>query len=81
MKHLFVDTSSWDAVADKADKNHTKVFEFRDEIVDKYTLITSNYVLDELYTLLLMNIGFQATVEYKKKLDILTCSWCRLDRW
>jgi len=61
-------------VADKVDKNHTKALEFRDEIVGKYTLVTSNYVLDELYTLLLMNIGFQATVECKKKLDILTCS-------
>ena len=33
--------------------------------------MTSNYILDELYTLLLMNIGFQPTVKYKEKLDIL----------
>ena len=33
--------------------------------------MTSNYILDELYTLLLMNVGFQPTIDYKEKLDIL----------
>jgi len=71
MKHLFVDTSGWDALADKADKYHAKALQFRDEIAGDCKLVTSNYILDELYTLLLMNIGFQPTVDYKKKLDIL----------
>ena len=71
MRHLFVDTSGWDALADKADKDHAKALQFRDEIVGKCKLVTSNYILDELYTLLLMNVGFQPTVNYKKKLDIL----------
>jgi len=71
MKHIFVDTSAWDALVDKADKNHAKALQFRDEIADEYKLVTSNYILDEPYTLLLMNIGFQATVAYKRKLDIL----------
>ena len=34
-------------------------------------LVTSNYILDELYTLLLMNVGYLPTVNYKEKLDIL----------
>ena len=71
MKHIFVDTSAWDALADKADKNHAKALQFRDEIAGECKLVTSNYILDELYTLLLMNIGFQPTVNYKEKLDIL----------
>ena len=71
MKHLFVDTSAWEALADKKDKDHTKALQFRDKIVGKYKLVTSNYILDELYTLLLMNIGFLQTVNYKEKLDIL----------
>ncbi len=33
--------------------------------------MTSNYILDELYTLLLMNVGYLPTVNYKEKLDIL----------
>ena len=71
MKHIFVDASAWDALADKADKNHAKALQFRDEIAGECNLVTSNYILDELYTLLLMNIGFQPTVNYKEKLDIL----------
>lgn len=71
MKKLFVDTSGWDALADKADKNYARALQFRNEIVGERKLVTSNYILDELYTLLLMNIGFQPTVKYKGTLDIL----------
>ena len=35
MKHIFVDTSGWDALADKADKDHAKALQFRDEIAGK----------------------------------------------
>jgi predicted nucleic acid-binding protein len=71
MKRIFVDTSAWDALADKKDKYHTNALRFRDNTVGKYKLITSEYILDELYTLLLMNVGFLPTVNYKEKLDIL----------
>ena len=49
MKHIFVDTSAWDALADKADENRAKALQFRDEIADECKLVTSNYILDELY--------------------------------
>jgi len=52
MKQIFVDTSAWGALADKADKDHARALQFRDEIVGKCKLVTSNYILDELYTLL-----------------------------
>jgi len=71
MKHIFVDTSAWDALADKADKNHAKALQFRDEIAGECKLVTSNYILDKLHTLLLMNVGYQPTIDYKEKLDIL----------
>ena len=71
MKQVFVDTSGWCALADKADKYHARALQFRDKIVHKRKIVTSNYILDELYTLLLMNIGFQPTVNYKEKIDIL----------
>jgi predicted nucleic acid-binding protein len=71
MKKVFVDTSGWCALADKADKDHARALQFRDKIVHKRKLVTSNYILDELYTLLLMNIGLQPTVNYKEKIDIL----------
>jgi len=62
MKHIFVNTSAWDALADKADKNHAKALQFRDEIAGECKLVTSNYILDELHTLLLMNVGYQPTI-------------------
>ncbi len=71
MKYILVDTSAWVALADKKDKDHTNALRFRDKIVGKYKLLTSDYVLDELYTLLLMNVGFLPTVNYKEKLDTL----------
>jgi len=71
MRQIFVDTGAWDAIADKGDANHNAALLFRDEIAGKVCLVTTNYVLDELYTLLLINIGFQKTVEYKKRIDIL----------
>lgn len=71
MRQIFVDTGAWDAIADRGDANHKAALRFRDEIAGKVRLVTSDYVLDELYTLLLMNIGFQKPVEYKNNIDIL----------
>ncbi len=31
----------------------------------------SNYILDELYTLLLLNLGYRQTVDFKHQLDAL----------
>jgi hypothetical protein len=45
MKHLFVDTSGWDALADKADKDHAKALQFRNEIIGKCKLVTTNYIM------------------------------------
>jgi predicted nucleic acid-binding protein len=50
MKRIFVDTSAFAALADSKDDNHTKAVEFN-HTVRGITLITTNYVLDELYTL------------------------------
>jgi predicted nucleic acid-binding protein len=71
MRRMFIDTGAWDAIADREDRNHDKALQFRDEITGKCTLVTTNYILDELYTLLLLNIGYQQTVLFKKKIDIL----------
>lgn len=71
MTRIFIDTSAWDAIADGRDANHDLALLFRDEIAGGYELITSNYVLDELYTLLLLNIGYQPTVRFKRQLDAL----------
>ncbi|MCG2769798.1 MAG: PIN domain-containing protein [Anaerolineae bacterium] len=71
MRQIFVDTSAWDAIADAGDPNHEMSLLFNDEIADRCRLVVTNYVLDELYTLLMMNVGHQRTVDFKRKLDVL----------
>jgi predicted nucleic acid-binding protein len=71
MRQIFVDTSAWDAIADASDPNHEMSLLFNDEIAGRCQLVVTNYVLDELYTLLLMNVGYQRTVDFKRKLDVL----------
>jgi len=71
MRHIFVDTRAWDAIADGGDPNHDVALLFRDEIAGQWRLVVTNYILDELYTLLLMNVGYQRAVDFKRNLDIL----------
>jgi len=71
MKRLFVDTSAWDALADSADSHHELAQLFQQEITGRYRLVVTNYVLDELYTLLLINVGYARAVAFKHKLDLL----------
>jgi len=71
MRQIFVDTSAWDAIADSGDPNHDVALLFRDEIAGQCQLVVTNYILDELYTLLLMNVGYQRAVDFKGKLDVL----------
>lgn len=86
MKRLFVDTSAWAALASRRDSNHQSALQVRNQIVGQYVLVTSNYVLDELYTLLLMNIGYLACVKFKQQLDalqtkeLLTIEWITEER-
>jgi predicted nucleic acid-binding protein len=71
MKQIFVDTGAWDALVDSGDLNHELALLFQGEISGRYKLVATNYVLDELYTLLLMNVGYRRTVEFKQQLDAL----------
>ena len=71
MRQVFVDTSAWDALADSQDTHHELALLFREEIAGRAQLVITDYVLDELYTLLLLNIGYQGAVSFKIKLDTL----------
>lgn len=81
MREIFVDTSGWDAIVDGGDSNHEVALLFRDEIAGRSRLITTNYILDELYTLLLMNVGYQRTVTFKQQLDTLRRTGVLLVVW
>lgn len=71
MRDLFVDTSAWDAIADGNDSNHQRAMAFKGEIAGRHHLVATNYILDELYTLLLLNLGYRHAVDFKIQLDVL----------
>ena len=69
---IFIDTSAWVALENKKDIHYKEAIIFKDEIKDKrYRLYTSNFVLDETYTLLLANVGYEKTVESAKRIKAL----------
>lgn len=63
---IFIDTSAWDAIEDSGDPNHEIALAFKDDLSNNCHLITSDYVLDETYTLLLLNIGYERTIAFQK---------------
>lgn len=71
MTELFVDTSAWMAIVDAKDANHQAATTFQNEIGSNSRLVITNYILDELLTLVLMDLGYQHAVEIKSKLDRL----------
>lgn len=71
MRRIFVDTSAWAALADAGDPNHELAILFQDESAGQCRLGVTDYILDELYTLLLMNLGYAGTVAFKRDLDVL----------
>lgn len=71
MREIFVDTSAWSAIADGGDANHGIALLHKDEIAERCLLVVTNYILDELYTLMLMNQGYQDTVSFKEQLDAM----------
>ena len=70
MRKMLVDTSAWDAIADSGDPNHKAALAFKGDLGPSQLVVT-NYILDELFTLLLLNIGHQRTVDFKHNLDLL----------
>ena len=69
MKEIFIDTSAWDAIEDAKDPNHKMALTFAEIVAEKYHLVTTNFVLDETYTLLLMNVGYNCVLRFKHDID------------
>lgn len=71
MRRIFVDTSAWCAIEDGGDPHHAASLQFKDEIAGACGLVTTDYVLDETYTLLLLNLGHERTVAFHNRIDQL----------
>lgn len=69
---IFVDTGAWVALEDKKDTHHDAALQFKSDLgAAKIRLITTNYIMDETYTLLLLDVGYFKTVNFKHTLDEL----------
>ena len=71
MNKIFVDTSAWSAIADNGDPNHEIALIHRDEIAEHCQLVVTNYILDELHTLMLVNQSYKDAGDFKIQLDIM----------
>ncbi len=70
---LFVDTSAWVALEDRDDSHHEEATRFWGELragrADFRQIFTSNYVLDEVMTLLGTRVGKQSCAEFWRKMQ------------
>ncbi len=67
---IFIDTGAWIALEDVNDKNHIVAVKFREEIKkEKERFITTPYILDETYTFLLINIGYEKALYFHSRIQ------------
>ena len=59
-------TSAWYALMDTSDANHRAAVKFMDSLA--HPLVTSNYVIDEVITLVRNRLGYKVAVEIGQKL-------------
>ncbi|RJP30424.1 MAG: PIN domain-containing protein [Candidatus Omnitrophota bacterium] len=65
MKQIFVDTNAWIALNNRKDQWHCLSIKMNKELLLKgYRYITTNFVLDETYTCLLMKVGHFTAVNF-----------------
>ncbi|MBU1261904.1 PIN domain-containing protein [bacterium] len=66
---IFVDTSAHFAIANKKDPDHEKANGFLKKLAkERYTLLITNFILSETYTLMLRKIGREKAIEYIENL-------------
>ncbi len=66
---VFVDTRGFKAVIDSEDEFHSQAVKIWQELKDKQAeLVTSNYILDETFTLLRAKCGLESAIMFKKVL-------------
>jgi hypothetical protein len=62
---VFVDTAAFFAIENERDRHHGPALDTRDRLMaGGERLVTSDYVLDEVYTLIRMRVSHRAAVEF-----------------
>ncbi len=69
MTAIFVDTWAWCALTNKGDSRHGSARELQKKLLERdYDYITTNYVIDESYTLIRSRVGVQPSIEFHNRL-------------
>lgn len=68
-KPVFVDTSAWFALESRKDKNHRRASELLPTLARSRSLITSNHVLGESYTLMRKLLGHAVATGFIRSLN------------
>ena len=62
---IFIDTSAFLALENRKDQHHRSALKFRDFLLEsEVSLITSDYILDESYTIIRLRAGHSIAVEF-----------------
>ena len=62
---IFIDTSAFLALENRKDEYHKRALMFRDSLLEsKESLVTSDYVLDETYTIIRLRAGHKIAVQF-----------------
>ena len=65
MRSLFVDTWAWFAINIIEDRDHIRANRVHRELIQhRYNYVTSNFVLDEAYSLIRRKGGFQRAISF-----------------
>jgi predicted nucleic acid-binding protein len=71
IRTVFVDTSAWYAIADRGDERHDEAAQTLDRLLrERFTLLTTNHVVGESYTLLRIRLGARAAQEFLRRTRI-----------
>lgn len=68
-KPVFVDTSAWFALESRKDRNHERASELLPTLVRSRSLVTSNHVVGESYTLMRKQLGHEAATRFIRSLN------------
>lgn len=69
MLKVFIDTWAWCALVNKKDAAHESAKRLNKELLEQnYLFITTNFVLDETYTLIRSRIGYKAAIDFGNKI-------------
>lgn len=66
---IFVDTAAFLAIENRRDTHHTEALKFRDDCLKTaQRLVTSDYILDESYTIIRLRAGHHVAVQFGEDL-------------